>query len=311
MQFKKFSSLENTYNKSIVSKVVYEGLDGGNWMVTSKIHGANFGFWYNGEEFKVSSRTQFVDGSFFGCQPVINKHEDAFKEWYHKTYPEGGKTVAIYGELFGTGIQKEIFYGEKKFRAFDVVIDDVVVDKVGAQFIVAEAGFEFVPVLFVGSFAECMAVNNVYRSLLTPPEFEGDNFEEGNVIEPIDVKYFKNGKRVYLKNKTSAFTEKNSRVSVNAPLVISDENKKILEELVSYVNENRVRNVLSKLGKVAQSEFGKLLGMTAQDAIEDYEKDTGTNLKKVVDADWKAFVKAFNATVTSVVRPVFIEQLED
>lgn len=94
MQFTKFSSLENTYNKKLIDKIVYEGLDSGTWMVTSKIHGANFSFWYNGSDFQVASRTQFVDGTFFGCQGVINMHQQNFIDWYHRNY-HNGETVVI------------------------------------------------------------------------------------------------------------------------------------------------------------------------------------------------------------------------
>lgn len=63
MEFKKFSSLENTYRQNLIDKVQYEGKDGGAWIVTEKIHGANFSFWCDGIEVKTASRTQFVYGT--------------------------------------------------------------------------------------------------------------------------------------------------------------------------------------------------------------------------------------------------------
>lgn len=310
MQFTKFSSLENTYNKKLIDKIVYEGLDSGTWMVTSKIHGANFSFWYNGSDFQVASRTQFVDGTFFGCQGVINMHQQNFIDWYHRNY-HNGETVVIYGELFGNGIQKEVNYGEKKFRAFDVMIDGKVLDKVSAQFVVADAGFEFVPVLFIGDFESCLQVNNVYRSLFTPADHEGDNYEEGNVIEPVEIKHFRTGKRVYLKNKTTMFSEKNRGVDFSKEKVYLSENAvKILDQVSEYITENRVRNVLSKMGVLTEKQFGSLLGQTMKDVIEEFEKETEINLKLVIDSEWRLFSKTLTGRVTQVVRPVFLEQLD-
>lgn len=50
MEFVKFSSLENTYRTNLLEKIQYEGKDGGLWMATEKLHGANFSFWCDGTE---------------------------------------------------------------------------------------------------------------------------------------------------------------------------------------------------------------------------------------------------------------------
>src|ERR1043165_5098571 len=122
MNFKKFNSLENTYRQNLIDKVQYEGKDSGQWIVTEKIHGANFSFWCDGHEVLTASRTQFVDGTFFSCQAVINKYSEKILGLHRSN--RLGSVLVVYGELFGGNIQKEVFYGDKGFIAFDLVWDD-------------------------------------------------------------------------------------------------------------------------------------------------------------------------------------------
>lgn len=125
MEFKKFSSLENTYRQNLIDKVQYEGKDGGVWVATEKIHGANFSFWCNGDEVKVASRSQFVDGTFYNCQSVINRYAEGILTWCQE---KNVKDFVVYGELYGDGIQKEVKYGQKDFAAFDIVIEGKVLE---------------------------------------------------------------------------------------------------------------------------------------------------------------------------------------
>lgn len=127
-EFKKFSSLENTYNKKFLEKIIMSPAYSGEWIATVKAHGANFSFWWDKENgVRVASRSQFVDGSFYSCTEVINKHAETFAQDCEVFNPES--VVVVYGELIGGNIQKEVQYGEKRFVAFDVVIDGKALNK--------------------------------------------------------------------------------------------------------------------------------------------------------------------------------------
>ena len=77
--FKKFSSLENTYNKVFLEKVQLHPCYTQQWIATEKVHGANFSFWWDKENgVRVASRTQFVDGSFFSC---TGGHRTSFRNF--------------------------------------------------------------------------------------------------------------------------------------------------------------------------------------------------------------------------------------
>lgn len=307
MEFKKFSSLENSYRQNLIDKVQYEGKDVGLWIATEKIHGANFSFWCDGTEVKVASRTQFVDGTFFNCQAVINRYAQGILDW---CVSKGIEDFVVYGELYGKGVQKEVEYGERDFRAFDVVIDGKILDKHTAQSVADDCGLFFVPVVKVGSFKECMELPNTFKSHLTPDGYEGENVSEGLVIEPVEPNWFNNGSRIYFKNKTEGFSEKKREPKQKVVFELSEQESDLMNELLEYNTEQRVSNVLSKIGQVSHKDFGKILGLTVQDIFEEFTKDTNRDPKKEAEDNWKQFVKLFQAEVSKTVRIKFLEIVE-
>ena len=307
MEFYKFSSLENSYRQNLIDKVQYEGKDGGEWVVTEKIHGANFSFWCDGTEVRVASRSQFVDGTFYNCQAVINRYSQGILDWCQQ---KGVSDFVVYGELFGGNIQKEVQYGEKDFAAFDVVIDGVVQDKQTAWRIAKECGLNFAPVLFTGSFKECLEINNTFKSTLTPEGYKGENISEGLVIEPVEPAWFANGSRVYFKNKTESFSEKNRQPKEKQVFELSDQESDLMNELLNYNTEQRVSNVISKIGQITSKDFGKILGLTVQDMLEDFTKDTERDAKVEAEDNWKQFMKLLSAEVGKVVRKLFVIHIE-
>lgn len=306
MDFKKFSSLENTYRGNLIDKVQYEGKNGGLWMATEKLHGANFSFWCDGTEVKVASRSQFVDGTFYNCQAVINRYSENILNWCQGFRVE---TFAVYGELFGGNIQKEVIYGEKDFIAFDVVINGVIQDKQTAWRIAKECGINFAPVVLVGTLTECLALPNTFKSMLTPEDYEGENNAEGLVIEPVEPAWFNNGSRIYFKNKTESFSEK-KQVKEKQVFELSESESDLMNELLTYNTEQRVSNVISKIGVVTNKDFGKILGLTVQDMFEDFTKETERDPKVEAEDNWKQFVKLLQAEVGKTVRSEFLKVIE-
>ena len=310
MEFKKFTSLENTYRQNLLDKVVLEGLDEQLWIVTEKVHGANFSFWYDGKDFKVASRNQFVDGTFYNCQSVINKYEQKIKDWFNSDHLSEIESVVIYGELYGQGIEKEVVYGEKDFAAFEVHVNGDVQYKDVAIHICEEIGLKFVPVLFQGTFQDCMKVENTFQSHLTPLGFEGENFAEGVVIEPVNPAWFKNGSRVYFKNKTEAFTEKKKKKEHKPTIGLSEVEQALLDNVLEYNSPQRVSNVISKIGQITNKDFPKILGLTIQDILEDFQKETSTDVKKVAEENYKLWSKSLQKEVTKTVREEFVKHLD-
>lgn len=310
MEFRKFSSLENTYRTNLLEKIQYEGKDGGLWMATEKLHGANFSFWCDGTEVKVASRTQFVDGTFYNCQAVINKYSQGVLETFRTFYKEGD-TLVIYGELFGGNVQKEVEYGEKDFKGFDVTVNGTPLEKLKAFSIIRWAGISTVPVIGTGTFAECLALSNTFKSVLTPEGYEEENTSEGLVIEPVEPNWFNNGSRIYFKNKTEGFSEKKRKPKEHIVFELSDEESELMNELLAYNTTQRVSNVISKIGQVTNKDFGKILGLTTQDLLEEFTKETEQDPKLIAENNWKAFLKLLQAEVGKEVRTQFVLALEE
>ena len=308
MEFQKFNSLENSYRQNLIDKVQYEGKDGGLWIATEKLHGANFSFWCDGKEVKVASRTQFVDGTFFNCQAVINKYSQGVLETWSAVCNEGDILV-IYGELFGGNIQKEVEYGEKDFKGFDVTVNGTPLEQVKGFSVIRWAGITTVPVIHVGTFAECLALPNTFKSLLTPEGYEEDNTSEGLVIEPVEPAWFANGNRIYFKNKTESFSEKKSKPK-NEVFEMSEDLSDLLNSILEYNTEQRVCNVVSKFGQVTNKDFGKILGLTVQDILEDFTKETEREPKVEAEDNWKQFNKLLSAEVGKTVRVEFLKHLD-
>lgn len=309
MEFRKFESLENTYNKRQVQMVRDQLLDEGEWIVTEKLDGANFAFHYDGVELKIASRNQFVDGTFFACQEVVDRYSAAIKRLYTACmFPEGTHMI-IYGELVGPGVQRRVNYGEKDFYAFDIVVDGKPVHKLAALGACGSFGIKTAPILGIVPFERALEIPNTFKSKVF--EVEGDNEAEGTVIEPVEPKWYASGKRVYLKYKTEAFSEKSNPKKPKVAVDVPEDVAAMLEVITPYLSESRVHSVVSKIGKVGQGDFGKVLKLTVQDAVEDYEKEADVEVGRSLQENTSFLLKLLTKEATPIVRAVFLPLISE
>lgn len=164
--------------------------------------------------------------------------------------------------------------------------------------------------LFKGSIEDCLAYPNDFESTISKelnlPEIT-PNVIEGVVIKPLKTRYMNNGERVILKNKNDKWAEiakrrKSNRVQEKpSDLVIA-----LQEAILDYVTENRLNNVLSKIGEVTEKDIGKVLGLFSKDVVEDFLKDhktqTDTLEKKELKLVTKSFAKTANAMVVKRIK---------
>lgn len=60
------------------------------------------------------------------------------------------------------------------------------------------------------------------------------------------------------------------------PVPYSEELKALVAEVVAYVTENRLTNVVSHIGEVhVPKDFGKIMGLFSKDVLEDFLKEHG------------------------------------
>ena len=327
-EFKKYPSIENSYRKKTIDYIIEQGFASDEWVVLLKAHGANFQLWTNGLIWNPAKRSSFIkesDGNFNNYQMIIDYYRDrlnAATQWLMVRY--NCETVTFCGELLGgqydhpdvkkftnaIKVQKGVFYcPHNEFYIFDVKVDGMyvshnVVEKLGMMFnlFVAEP-------LRRGSFMDCLCYQNMFPDPLYKrfglPEIE-DNFCEGVVIKPVVPKFFGNGSRVILKNKNELFTEKTAKKKLpKKALSMSDDANNMAVDIVKYVTENRLRNVLSHGHTIGQKEFGKLLGLFAKDVWYEFNKDFSDDFNCLEILEQNQIKRILQKECGNTIRPEF------
>lgn len=276
MEFHKYSSLENHYREKVVEQFRARELANEVYILTEKVHGANFSFWTDGKSVQVASRSQFVDGTFYGCQDVIDLYHDAVLRLHSFLELGHGNTLTVYGELFGPKIQKGVKYAtDKDFVAFDIAIDGrYMAQAEAADVITNNSGFNFVPVIdeVIGLDA-ALEYSNEFESVLARRNGISDpeNIAEGLVIQVAELGniYF-GDTRAIIKSKNDKWAEK---VKTPKRPRVEQKDDPLVPLVEQYVNENRMHAVLSKIGDVTVQQFGEIIKAMGQDVIEDMVKD--------------------------------------
>ena len=198
MNFRKFESIENTYVQSNIDKIINNNYNTDEWIVTEKLHGANFAVYV--KDLKVvnfASRNKFVDGSFNNSYDLqdkiikkISKENLISKEYIEKILDDGfeynedygdvmnylsnnnidifNSEIIFYGELVGDRVQKGIRYTKDiQFYVFDVIINGNPINKIIGRKLSRLLEFSITPEIKIGSFEECCKVNNTFNSRLS------------------------------------------------------------------------------------------------------------------------------------------------
>lgn len=304
---KSYSKLLQVYDhKSIAKQISLNlGLNECEYIVTEKIHGSNFCFivTINSEgviQVDTASRTQLCSPNFFKANKLIaiikEKLVDCFK--VNSDLGVNDKTWYIYGELFGPGVNKGVYYGDtKKFLVFDIYTGSSWCDYDGLiemiNFINENSKKDYklepVPLIARGlTLKEALAVDANFNSLIVPVDKE--NICEGTVIKS-NVTF----ERLVMKNKNPGFSEKSMRQKTKVE--IEENLKPILEEILTLVNENRFNNVLSKYDKFESNEqIGFFIKEFNKDILEDFEMPEG-----IAKKDWKSVTKIVNKASSAIV----------
>lgn len=283
MKFRKFNSLTNTYTLSQDWFGRHPHLVNEEWIITEKIHGANFAFYCDGQEVQVAKRTSFTDGGFFRCQEVIDKHSPAIMKLYQHIkdmcYADF-EYIIVYGELYGQGIQREFNYGDKDFIGFDLWLkldgdeEPTPVHKQHAFDFMVESGIPVVPVIATAKGSEILSID--------PNKFTDGISEcgrtEGFVIEPVVPADDYRGNRIYFKWKTEEFAE--MKKTKKPPK--TKEQKKLRPQAAEFFQtcrdmavRNRLMNVVSHHGRTHISNFSTILMAFVDDILKDAEAPEG------------------------------------
>lgn len=327
VNFIKYVSIENSYRERFIQKIREEGLDGGTWIATNKIHGANFQVCADSTHVKFAKRSGFIEEkeNFYGLHTSLKPMKSFLVDRIKRMQNYFGATINVYFELFGGGyshpdvrpsnvpmIQKGVFYTPNiDIRVLDVVLDfDEYLDFDEMMQIVSHFDLRPIRVMNRGTFDEMLALDSTFDDPTYLdyglPKIEG-NISEGFVIRPNKTVFTRRGERVILKNKNEKFAEKSRAPRKDRqPSVIPENIKAIYEDLVNAVTENRLRNILSHGDTFGQKDFGKLQGMMMQDII----KEEGDALNELDKHEVKQVKNLLNKDIADLIRPNFLNIID-
>jgi len=326
MEFKKYSSIENSYRDKFVNRITEEGHAKQTFVVQEKIHGSNFSLWASVEGIRAAKRTGFIkdDEKFFCYDTIIKKYGQSVLNILAVT---GADEVAVFGELYGgiyphkdvpnvdqSKVQSGVFYAPgQEFVAFDIKVDGKYLSVEHVNALCEEAGIPYSETLLTGSLEECLAYSNEFQTTIPAklglPEIEG-NMCEGVVIRPIVPLFLFSQERLILKNKNAKFKEKTgdggTRKTKAPPEPLSEAATIALMKANLFITKNRLRNVLSKIGEVTQKDFGKIMGLFSKDIIEDFLKEEQEFFDTLEKTDRKKVTKYVGQSAALMVRENFL-----
>ncbi|HEY9669045.1 MAG TPA: RNA ligase family protein [Coleofasciculaceae cyanobacterium] len=235
-----YEKIPESANKWNLAESDYRLFKKTDWVVTEKIHGANFGIVTDGSEVRFAKRKEFLplNEDFFDYQSLANQLAHQVKEIFKILQVERTSSlrVAIYGELFGgeyphpdvpkvphlQAVQTGIYYSPKiEFCAFDIAVEEinnsstrVYLDYDKALKLFKQVGMMGAEPLFIGKYEEALAYNLEFDStipaLLGLPPLPLRNPAEGIVIKPVTAIYVETAKgrfRPIFKKKIPEFAE--------------------------------------------------------------------------------------------------------
>lgn len=276
--FIKYPEINNSYNERNINfwLKIYPEIRNMRFTAEIKLDGSNISTCFQkNQDMKVYSRENRIgpDQNFFDVWNVIKdeKYIDFFTKCYYFVESNNLESLQITGELYGKGIQKRIDYGDKKYiKYFSVRINGILQTP--------KYCYNFIPdnlLIHVENdnltFEEALSYD---VETLTDYYSPTHSRAEGIVIKPYDNVLISPVKEIfYLKRKNKDFGEK-MKVKEDIANKYSDNVIHLNVEYRSFINENRMYNLFSKVGNIVdQSQLGEYIKMLRDDAIKDFMKE--------------------------------------
>ena len=105
LEFKKYSSIENSFSREFMEHVVAEMPQDLEYVVQEKVHGANTSFLCDGETVRFAKRTSMLEESeqFYDYPELLERHKDRVLRLFAdiKERHPGVTHISVFGEMFG------------------------------------------------------------------------------------------------------------------------------------------------------------------------------------------------------------------
>ncbi|QHT70872.1 2'-5' RNA ligase [Rhodocytophaga rosea] len=309
-EFSEYEKMPNSLKKLELDEIDFARLEKLLWVVTEKVHGANFSFVYEQGKLTYAKRKAPLSwqDDFFGFQSVVSRIEDQVLSLFEEvsTTIKGNRYI-LYGELFGgkyphpdvipdpnvEAIQTGVYYAPFiEFCAFDLAIETTGADskyyldyKTTLSFLEKHKIFH-AKALFIGKFGEAFNFNTRMNSTIPRalhlPELK-DNLIEGVVIKPFGLLGNHSiSPRPIVKIKNAEFEEENKYHQAQKwtylPNVASkaEELSFLVEELRNYVTSNRLHSAISKIGPMELSNHKRMAEIRTEflkDTLSDFNEN--------------------------------------
>jgi Rnl2 family RNA ligase len=301
-KFREFHSINNVHNVKFMNTVMSNKCIDEEWVVTEKVHGANFSIYTNGNIIKAARRSAFITNDelskFFNADKLIERYRDDVLNLYKQVNRElgGDNILVLRGELFGgiyfnmptkfKRVQKGVNYCPHiEFIIFDLSWANAYLSWDYIELKLQQFSIPYCKPLFRGSFKEAIewSASNKYADTIIPKMFglnnNAPNLREGHVLRPVVPSYTIHNEFIILKDKNSEFEEKNNAKSTIVESKISPETANVINEICKGLVPARLDNIFSKLLPedrelfITKKNIKKIAGLLAKDVMLDYNKE--------------------------------------
>lgn len=300
MKFLKFPSFVNHTDKiaSSLGGLVPKDMK---WYCSEKIDGSNMSLIIDTTTREIATgRRQAIlaptEKFFGGWQRIAEDNKPGLLQLCDEIcakYPET-KQIHVFGEYFGDGVLKRVFYTtEKTFRAFDVALymADNSVKWLGVQEwtrMLDGAKIPRIPFCKEGTFEECLAFDTYLDS--TIPDLLGETCTKKNICEGyvlrseetlfvstklgvlsgVDQSGDETGwTRTMIKKKNAEFNETVPVVAEKTKTWSSEKLGDVYVVMLTYINDSRAVSVRSKMTDTEAADRRKYAEGLLADAVKD------------------------------------------
>ncbi len=293
------------------------------WVVTEKVHGANFSFVYENGNLKFAKRKEYLKWTddFFGFQLVASQLEDNILRLFEQLSKDiEAEKYIVYGELFGgeyphpdvtpmpnvQAIQTGVYYSPAiGFCAFDIAVETDAsdakhyLDYESAIGYFEKFGLFYAQPLLIGKYAEAMnfkiRINSTLPRQFGLPELK-DNLIEGVVVKPFNHAG-KDFPRPIIKFKNPEFDEEDKFHEAEKWSFVPDISSRtenlsfVVDELRHYITANRFKSAISKIGNLDFANLERVAEIKTEvleDAFADFNANNNDFLSdlSVDDKQW-------------------------
>jgi Rnl2 family RNA ligase len=336
-EFSGYEKMPTSFKKLGLTEHDFSSMEKLKWVVTEKVHGANFSFVYENSHLKFAKRKEYLQwkDDFFGFQLVVTKLEDRLFRLFERLSTQiAGTKYIVYGELFGgkyphpdvqpgkdvQAIQTGVYYTPAiDFCAFDIAIEPggtatkYYLDYESSLIYFKEFELFHAKPLFIGKLSDALnfnlRINSSIPAAFGLPELK-DNLIEGVVIKPFkQTDNSINFSRPIIKLKNPEFDEEDKFHEAEKWHFIPEVSSKaenlsfIMDDLRNYITQNRLQSAVSKIGSLDINNHERMAEIKLEflgDVITDFNENNNDFFESLSPEEREWIVERIKADINKL-----------